>query len=343
MSAEEIQGRQLVTPARNGSAADMALVAVPDTDSSPWPEGMEPPVVFESLALAATAQSVSGHVQTLHVARAERPVAPEKNNECGLVFPPCKCPHQFNGHEDTWLHHEALKTELGYAPKPTARPVLLNCLAYKCRCKPVCALQLDESNVEALRTNFLVQLEKGQCDRTEAIKYTLSDLVTANETFSKKKCRVISRRGEWMDVELCPEAWAIIVAGIGYSTWTKWRTEVLKAVRLSHGSTVATLSFESSSSSSRQIVAERKKNPEGEVMRLLNAYVRQLCKTLEHSPVPGAQRTIEYHAPRETWSYGGTLARISTVARTLTCSGLGGPRLPFVEPGFRTISWWTKR
>ena len=74
MSAEEIQGRQLVTPARNGSAgADMALVAVPDTDSSPWPAGMEPPVVFESLALAATAQSASGHVQTLHVARAEPP------------------------------------------------------------------------------------------------------------------------------------------------------------------------------------------------------------------------------------------------------------------------------
>ena len=130
MSAEEIQGRQLVTPARNGSAADMALVPVPDTDSSPWPEGMEPPVVFESHALDAMAQSASGHVQTLPVARAERPVAPEKNNECGLVFPPCKCPHQFNGHEDTWLNDTALKTELGYAPKPTARPVLLNCLAY---------------------------------------------------------------------------------------------------------------------------------------------------------------------------------------------------------------------
>ena len=70
MSAEEIQGRQLVTPARNGSAADMALVPVPDTDSSPWPEGMEPPVVFESHALDAMAQSASGHVQTLPVARA---------------------------------------------------------------------------------------------------------------------------------------------------------------------------------------------------------------------------------------------------------------------------------
>jgi len=37
------------------------------------------------------------------------------------------------------------------------------------------------------------------------------------------------------------------------------------------------------------------------VFKLLRGYVRELCLTFEHTPVPGAQRQIEYCAPRETW------------------------------------------
>ena len=36
---------------------------------------------------------------------------------------------------------------------------------------------------------------------------------------------------------------------------------------------------------------------------MMKSYVRELCRTFEHNPVPGAQRTIEYHSPRETWQF----------------------------------------
>jgi len=40
---------------------------------------------------------------------------------------------------------------------------------------------------------------------------------------------------------------------------------------------------------------------EGIVFKLLRGYVRELCDTFEHNPTPGAQRSVEFCAPKETW------------------------------------------
>ena len=37
------------------------------------------------------------------------------------------------------------------------------------------------------------------------------------------------------------------------------------------------------------------------MFKMLRAYVRDLIKTFEHTPVPGAQRSEEFAVPRETW------------------------------------------
>ena len=63
-----------------------------------------------------------------------------------------------------------------------------------------------------------------------------------------------------------------------------------------------------------------------EEFALCQAYVREMAKTLEHNPAPGACRTLEYIAPRETWE-----------ARTNACASHFQDRGVSFHPGRKIL------
>ena len=230
--------------------------------------------------------------------------------------------HEFLGHDGVWLKSSEMKSVTGSTGAtnvgPLDRPSMLNALAFKCRSSECpdgqCSRKLDELNVFHLRQKWSVDCAAfgydGSC-KEPLFKSMESFYDRHRKKFRKPSVRITSRSGLQKDVDLCIATWAICVANAGWSTFEKARADVtqnrelksaaapkdstkllLPAKRLQMAIDDAGAADEASCSSGKTAT----------FFRLVKSYVKELATTLEHAPVPGAQRrTIEYVAPRETW------------------------------------------
>ena len=220
----------------------------------------------------------------------------------GLV--PKQPGHRFEGHGSEWLNATRMKEELGRRPTLLERPSLLNALAFKCKgmhCeRGQCSLKLAEINVFESRQRWSAALVTGGyaasgSNRDPVLNTLVSHYDVKTQAFKNIEIDVQNNRGISEKVGLCVSTWAVVIANVGKGTMTKLRADAKKAA-CNPGSTSALQArlplFDQCSKGLQQV---------HEKLSLLRSYVRDLCKTLEHNPVPGACRTVEYLVPRETW------------------------------------------
>ena len=222
--------------------------------------------------------------------------------------------HTFSGHDAKWLNEKEMKQVLGRIPAPLERPSLLNALAYKCGDRgwngppcvvKQCTTQLDEINVFVLRQQYAAQcLAMGYsgANKAEPICGVLLDRYDrVQKTFRSFVVKVPGRDGVEQDIPLCGPAWAAVVPNAGYSTFTKLRADVTQGritrENILPGNMPAKKLLLTMGDGAGQGGEDK-----GEMeFRLLKSYVRELASTLEHAPVPGGARELEYVVPRETW------------------------------------------
>ena len=121
------------------------------------------------------------------------------------------------------------------------------------------------------------------------------------KTFRSFVVKVPGRDGVEQDIPLCGPAWAAVVPNAGYSTFTKLRADVTQGritrENILPGNMPAKKLLLTMGDGAGQGGEDK-----GEMeFRLLKSYVRELASTLEHAPVPGGARELEYVVPRETW------------------------------------------
>ena len=255
-------------------------------------------------SFASTALSTS-RARTVASAAPRRP-----GTVSSTALVPRQQAHEFSGHDALWLNDSELsKVQQCARVDPLSRPSMLNALAFKCgspTCKDrQCTKQLDELNVLHLRQTWAIDCASegyGASGSKEAMISVLQNRFDQqNKTFEKCVVRVVRRNGIEENISLCISSWAIVVANVGHSTFTKVRADVSsgRSLQLSMGAP-------SSLPAKRlKLGLEDDKKSGGEkvesTFRMLKSYVRELATTLEHNPAPGAMRQIEYIAPRETW------------------------------------------
>ena len=223
--------------------------------------------------------------------------------------------HDFVGKGGRWLNADQMKSVLGHVPQPMERPSMLNALAFSCRClyctkTAPCINLLDEMNVFELRQAWTTECIAAGYDAFSTNTAATDTLVNAyqerTKTFDTVPVTITAPDGEKKKIQLCVSVWATVVASMGWGTLKKVRADVpnlLEARRQQAGGSALRsaplrllLSQEAGTSAS-----EEKSISATEEFRLCQAYVRELAGTLEHNPAPGACRTMEYIAPRETW------------------------------------------
>lgn len=262
-----------------------------------------------SSACACSTALVAHHSQCLVVppSQACAPVS-VASTSTGMVPKPEAA--RFMGHEDRWLNANELKAALGTPPHYLERPSLLNALAFRCgdkNClKKQCSLHLDEINVYNLRQKWHAELAcNGYTESSMSVPVMATLLAHFDKDsakFSNIEVQVVDRRGRPKSVELCIGTWAVIVPNLGWNTFTKLRAEVPKqpanALHYQAAAPGLLLPARKLLQTELKSVADSKND---EKFRLVVAYIRELVQTLEANPTPGAQRQIEYIAPRQTW------------------------------------------
>lgn len=284
-------------------------------------EEQQDALAIQSSFAVAHASSIIASVGTQSSASSTQ-VIPHSSNiiaqplSTGVV--PRLARHSFMGHGDEYLHADDLKRVLGSAPDPLSRPALLNALAYKCKnkaCDLQCSKRLDEINLFHLRQAWAIQVNLagfGDASRSsDAAKHTIlhhytppSDGSLKGGSFKNIEVQVEDRCGTQRSVELCVPTWAVCVANLGKSTMEKVRADVPKIHRDSCMDSCRLELFGRTKVADRLLGfqnGERSNESQGETFRMVVSYVREYCSTLEMNPAPGACRTIEYIAPRETW------------------------------------------
>ena len=121
------------------------------------------------------------------------------------------------------------------------RPSHLNALAFKCgddSCpSKQCTLLLDEVNVLQLRTLFKTEMPEAgfESAHTKAavtntlVKHCTSGISTPTH-FNKVEVAILNRCGAYVTAQLCTKSWAIVVAGMGLSTFNKLRAEIPREI-----------------------------------------------------------------------------------------------------------------
>jgi hypothetical protein len=249
--------------------------------------------------------------------------------------------HEFVGKGGRWLNADQMKKVLGHVAQPMERPSMLNALAFICRCGYCtrtalpCINLLDEMNVFDLRQAWTTECITAGYDAYSKNTAATDTLVNAyqaqSKTFSTVPVTITAPDGQKKKLELCISVWSIVVASMGEGTLRKLRAEVpallaarsQEAVGFAQGSASMRLllSQEAGTSASQETCTSAT-----EEFRLCQSYVRELAKTLEHNPAPGACRTMEYIAPRETWE-----------ARTKACTAHFQERGVSFHPSRQTL------
>ena len=224
--------------------------------------------------------------------------------------------HAFLGHDAKFLNERELRDRLGITPSPSSRPSILNALAFKCKqkaCNGQCSKKLEEVNLRDLRqiwTADLIMANYNPNITKDAVLNTFIQHFIPNEGgktayFKDVTVRIENPDGSKQDVQICIATWAICVANFGKSTLEKTRAEVPRLVkeRSIRGTSLAL--FKSGSNQEQLLLGQPSKTSnernDSQKFKLVVGYVKDFCSTLEHSPVPGACRLVEYIAPRETW------------------------------------------
>lgn len=188
------------------------------------------------------------------------------------------------------LDNESEKTKMSKAS-------IKNCLSFVCgdkRCpKHNCLSQVDELDVKKFRSDFNSQLSDGSGREQILVKELARAKIDAKPYFAliRVPAEDSERPGVDKMVPLCVAGYACAVAAVGFSTFKRARSN-------------AKLSEDSRSSravDSQVVRAAKKVSAVRDVTRLLHSYVRELCTKMEHNPVPGAQREIEYSCDKDTW------------------------------------------
>ena len=280
--------------------------------------------VFEMAEAAShNGRSVAGMRETLTTCgvgsrlSASSAKTPVMESTCGIVA--TRVAHDFGQPGSKWLHVKDLQLQLGRAPGPLERPAVLNALSFRCNSRSCpeqnCSAQMDEVNVVQLRQKWASECIAGGYmgpDQREPVKKTLMAAYNrdsgARASFKEVPVMIMNRRGEMVQINLCVSTWAVTVASMGWGTFTKLRSEIPKLVEMAVQlqPTLGVLCFNDTFTSTRQFKGSDKqsaadKPSNDSTIRLVTSYLRDHLKTLEHNPTPGACRTVEYIAPKETW------------------------------------------
>jgi hypothetical protein len=174
---------------------------------------------------------------------------------------------------------------------------------------------MDEVNVVQLRQKWASECINGgytTANPKDPVKKTL--MLSYNRdsgaiaSFKEVPVMIMNRRGDVVQIQLCVNTWAVVVANMGWGTFTKLRSEISKLVEMEavYNPALGALCFTDTSTSTRLYRGKKKefaadKPSNDSTFRLIAAYLRDHLKTLEHNPTPGACRMVEYIAPKETW------------------------------------------